>query len=371
MFRGVVLLAALITLGTIGAGPASPAGGTLVGSVGPTFVISLTLDGAPVTVVPPGDYTLTVTDNAANHNFHIFGPGLDQVVTTVPFVGTVTTTIHLTHGTYTFQCDPHQAIMNGTFSVPDRAPAASDDRASATSGGTTVIPVLANDADADGDALTPSIASAPARGTATVNADGTVTYSAPATFAGTDTFTYSVSDGSLTSATATVTVAVEDATPPVLTLPAPITANANRPRGARVSFAATATDTVDPSPAVSCSPTSRSRFGVGTTIVECTATDAAGNVARGSFPVYVQGAAEQLGNLAAAVGGVGVGNRLAVRVGEAQWRLAHGRVTATCITLDVFAIETRLEQLLFRKIAGAQANALIADARRIENALGC
>ena len=51
------------------------------------------------------------------HNFHVFGPGLDEVMTTVPFRGTVTRKIHLRHGQYTFQCDPHSFAMNGTFTV--------------------------------------------------------------------------------------------------------------------------------------------------------------------------------------------------------------------------------------------------------------
>jgi plastocyanin len=71
-----------------------------------------------VTSLRPGEYWLTVDDTSAFHNFHIFGPGLDQVVTTVPFKGTVTVKIHLSHGDYTFQCDPHANMgMRGSFSV--------------------------------------------------------------------------------------------------------------------------------------------------------------------------------------------------------------------------------------------------------------
>jgi HYR domain len=53
-------------------------------------------------------------------------------------------------------------------------------------------------------------------------------------------------------------------------------------------------------PDVACAPASGSRFAVGTTRVRCTATDAAGNIGRGSFLVHVDGAADQLRDLLAA-----------------------------------------------------------------------
>src|SRR5262245_11695057 len=93
------------------------AGRRLEGKVGPGFVISLLSNGEPVTSLRPGIYWLTVDDQSSGHNFHILGPGLDDVVTSVPFTGTVTHKIHLRHGTYRFQCDPHSPIMFGTFTV--------------------------------------------------------------------------------------------------------------------------------------------------------------------------------------------------------------------------------------------------------------
>ena len=61
---------------------------------------------------------ITVKDQSNAHNFHIFGPGVAKVVTTVPFVGTKKITVTLKKGTYTFQCDPHaQSGMKGTFKV--------------------------------------------------------------------------------------------------------------------------------------------------------------------------------------------------------------------------------------------------------------
>jgi len=79
------------------------------------FTISLTKDGQPVTALEPGLYFLTVHDLAANHNFHVIGPGVDVTVTSVAFVGTVTVPLKVKDGEFVFQCDPHQTTMRGTF----------------------------------------------------------------------------------------------------------------------------------------------------------------------------------------------------------------------------------------------------------------
>ena len=96
----------------------STASTPLAGTVGPGFTLKLTKGGTGVKTLKPGSYTLTVKDKSASHDFHIFGPGVAKVVTTVPFVGTKTVTVTLKKGTYTFQCDPHaQSGMKGTFKV--------------------------------------------------------------------------------------------------------------------------------------------------------------------------------------------------------------------------------------------------------------
>ena len=80
---------------------------------------------------------------------------------------------------------------------------------------------------------------------------------------------------------------IVDATPPTLTLPSDVTATVTGPTGARVSFSASASDLLDPSPTVACSMNSGAVFPIGTTTVTCTASDAAGNEATGSFHVSV------------------------------------------------------------------------------------
>ena len=110
-------------------------------------------------------------------------------------------------------------------------------------------------------------------------------------FAGTVTFTATGarSTGGTLARTATLNVSatVIDCTPPVLTLPADMTVEASGPSGAALTYTATADDAVAGSVAVSCTPPSGSVFGLGTTVVTCTASDGAGNTASGSFSVSV------------------------------------------------------------------------------------
>ncbi len=89
----------------------------------------------------------------------------------------------------------------------------------------------------------------------------------------------------------TLTVEVVDILPPVLTLPVPITVDATGDTGgAAVTFAATSVDDnrAFPHPPVTCTPASDATFAIGTATVGCSATDASGNVATGSFTVEVK-----------------------------------------------------------------------------------
>ena len=79
-----------------------------------------------------------------------------------------------------------------------------------------------------------------------------------------------------------------DTTPPVLTLPSGVTAEATSAAGATVAYNASANDAHDGPVAASCSPTSGSTFPLGNTTVECSAQDAAGNSANGTFVVWVR-----------------------------------------------------------------------------------
>lgn len=78
-----------------------------------------------------------------------------------------------------------------------------------------------------------------------------------------------------------------DTTPPTLHLPDDLSVVAFDLSGAPANYTVTATDNVDPSPSVNCSPQSGSTFPIGTSNVDCVATDASGNSATGSFAVTV------------------------------------------------------------------------------------
>jgi hypothetical protein len=85
-----------------------------------------------------------------------------------------------------------------------------------------------------------------------------------------------------------------EATAPVLHLPADITVEATGPTGAVVTFTATATDAVDSNVVVTCVPPSGSTFPVGTTVVNCSATNSRNKTATGSFNVNVDAPAPVL-----------------------------------------------------------------------------
>jgi plastocyanin len=101
-----------------GGGGGGSGSGTLEGETGPGFEIEVKQNGEDAESVKAGTYTLKVEDKSASHNFHLTGPGVDEKVTDVGFVGDKTVTVTLKKGTYTYQCDPHASSgMKGTFEV--------------------------------------------------------------------------------------------------------------------------------------------------------------------------------------------------------------------------------------------------------------
>src|SRR5262245_62291554 len=116
--RRLVPLAAVVVLGLAVVGGAGADGTPLNGSVGPGFAISLKdAASAPVTHLDPGAYSLTVTDLADSHNFHLQGPGAVDVSTPVDTTATQTSPVNLVDGTYQFFCDAHPSQMKGSFTV--------------------------------------------------------------------------------------------------------------------------------------------------------------------------------------------------------------------------------------------------------------
>jgi plastocyanin len=118
-FRPVLAAAAsAVALALAASSPAAPAPKTVQGSVGPGFTIGLTLGGKRVTTLTHGvRYRFTISDRSSIHDFHLTGPGVNRVLTSVAFTGTKSLVLALEKGTYRFVCDPHSAFMHGSFRV--------------------------------------------------------------------------------------------------------------------------------------------------------------------------------------------------------------------------------------------------------------
>ena len=83
-------------------------------------------------------------------------------------------------------------------------------------------------------------------------------------------------------------VSVRDTTAPGVTVPSTIVREATGPGGAVATWTASATDIVDGAITPGCTPPSGALFGLGTTRVTCSATDAHDNTGRAGFDVVVR-----------------------------------------------------------------------------------
>lgn len=105
---------------------------------------------------------------------------------------------------------------------------------------------------------------------------------------GTTPVTCTVVDGSGRTLQCNFTVTVRDTEGPVLACPEEVTVPAEEGQcDAAVTYSVSATDNC-PGATVVCEPASGSRFPIGQTTVNCTATDASGNTAGCSFKVTIQ-----------------------------------------------------------------------------------
>ncbi len=171
-----------------------------------------TLAGQPVTVDllarasdPDGDPLLLTALGLPTHGTVAIGEG--GRVTYTPDAG-----FEGTDGfTYTVE-DGRGGTAVGeveiTVSLPNAAPLAVDDAATAESGSPVTLDVLANDSDPDGGPLTLVRLSVPEHGRLTLGADQRLTYTSESGFVGTDSFTYTARDARGGEATATATVDV-------------------------------------------------------------------------------------------------------------------------------------------------------------------
>jgi len=111
---GAFIAAALAATAPTSAAPAQ----TITGTVGPGFTIGLTRAGHSVTKLKAHTpYRFVIRDRATIHDFHLRGPGINRVLTSVAFQGTKSYTLTLKKGTYRFFCDPHAGFMHGSLRV--------------------------------------------------------------------------------------------------------------------------------------------------------------------------------------------------------------------------------------------------------------
>ena len=106
------LLGPLLLAGLVLVPAAAPAAAPqLRGTAGPGFSITLQNEaGTIVSRLDPGTYELSVRDLAIDHNFHIYGPGVEES-TSVDAIEDRTWTVTFRDGRYTYLCDLHPTQM--------------------------------------------------------------------------------------------------------------------------------------------------------------------------------------------------------------------------------------------------------------------
>jgi hypothetical protein len=195
----------------------------------------------------------------------------------------------------------------------------------------------------------------------------------PSTFGlGVTSVSCTATDAAGNTATGSFTITVRDTQAPILALPASMLVDATTPAGATVAYAVSAMDLVSGSVAVTCSP-SGSSFPIGVTMVACTASDAFGNAAGGSFTVSVKAPAAQVNDLQQSVLSYGLPSGtesiLSSKVSAASQALASGNTMVACGNLG--ALINKVSAQSGKNIPIDTANEIIADARRIMAASGC
>jgi hypothetical protein len=278
---------ALMPICTPASGSTFPLGATVVTctvtdifnqSASDTLVVTVVDTTAPVLDLP-ADITLEATSAAgAVANYSVSAEDIvDGALTPActPDSGTV-----FALGTTTVSCIVQDAAGNevtGSFTVTvvDTTAPTLDLPADITLEATSAAGAVANYSASANDTVDGNLVPACSPASGSVFALGTTTVNCV------------VEDAAGNEATGSFTVTVEDTTAPALDLPADITLEATSATGAVALYIATSEDVVDGPLSPICLPASGSTFGVGTTTVNCSVEDAAGNEATGSFTVTV------------------------------------------------------------------------------------
>jgi large repetitive protein len=188
---------------------------------------SVNLDGHAFTL-PPGaaaliDSTVLSFDNSG----HLSNGGATSIAWTyqpgdanLDFLKqgqTLTLTYAVTVNDGTGSSAPQNVTI--TINGTNDAPVAVADSYTTAEDTPLLIPlagVLANDADADGDALSAIVVTGPAHGTLALNADGSFSYTPSADYNGVDSFAYKANDGLADSNAATVSITVTPVNDPAI-----------------------------------------------------------------------------------------------------------------------------------------------------------
>jgi HYR domain len=192
---------------------------------------------------------------------------------------------------------------------------------------------------------------------------------------GSTTITWKAGDASENSNTAVQTVVVSDVEAPSVSVPANMTVNATSASGALVSYSPSARDNIGVT-SLSCVRASGNQFPIGPNVVECTASDAAGNRASARFTVTVLGARDQLVNLLAYVQSLGLPNGTLQPLSnqlEAALRALDSEPQVACTKLNDFMrlANNKLSVPAGFSVMAASQTHMVGDAQRICGVLGC
>lgn len=175
---------------------------------------------------PPDESGQLLSFAATNDNNSLFlaqpAIGADGTLTYTSTPGatgtaTVTVSLHDNGGTDNGGVDTSAPqTFRITITPVNHPPLGVADAATTVQDTAVNIPVLANDSDPDGNAVSVTGVTNGVHGTASINQDGTVRYTPNAGYLGSDSFTYTISDGQGGMATGTVTMTVTPV--PTLTL---------------------------------------------------------------------------------------------------------------------------------------------------------
>jgi hypothetical protein len=175
-----------------------------------------------------------------------------------------------------------------------------------------------------------------------------------------------------TSTTAHYTVKIDTLAPTISVPSLPVTVDATSPAGATVNYTSSVSfndslSGVDTT-ASGCAPASGSLFGIGTTTVNCSAFDLAGNQATASFTVNVLGPADQAAILLGQVTAIGQSG-LIKSAQQIQADIAKNHVNAACSDLADFVGLVKAQT--GKSVTTAQANTLTGEATDLTKVLGC